>query len=101
MKVYLVIESIWLDMGEYSGGREFLCVDSAYSTPDKADRKIQILVNEAVNKLRKPTDPDEPIDRPKVEINREDGDHHIFEIEVTSTDEHEGRTYYVEEMEVE
>ena len=101
MKVYLVVESRWLDYYEYSGAHEEIYIHSVYSTIDKAEQKVQMLANNAIANLREPTDPDEPVDQPKIEIRRDEAGYDIFEIEVTSTDEHESRTFYIKEMEVE
>lgn len=102
MKVYLVTESRWFNYGEHDGDREETYIYSVYSTREKAERKAQILANKAVNYLRNPTDPDEPIDQPIIEIHRDDdASCRVFTITMMDTDRHESRTFYVDKMEVE
>ena len=97
MKVYIIMVAIEKDY--IGGGEEY--IDSGYFAVDKAERQVQISSNDAVNDLREPTDPDEPIDQPKVTFYRghiaKGG---IFQIRVESTDGHIEKSYYIREIEI-
>ncbi len=100
MKVYVVMECIWIDYCSYGGDPESYYLMDVCSTVDKAKDKARELADQAVIDLMEPYDPGE-IDEPKVEVlEKEKALDHIYEIVVTSTDEHETKRYYIIEKEL-